>query len=64
MFQTLSTSDTVLLVCDIQGCFRETIYGFTDVVDTTAFLLKGARILQLPCIVTEQYPERLQHTGS
>lgn len=41
----------------------KTIHAFNEVESTTSFLLQGARILNLPCIITEQYPERLQHTG-
>lgn len=63
MFSKLSASDTALFVCDIQGCFLNTIFGIDEVIQTASFLLHGARILQLPCIITEQYPEKLQHTG-
>lgn len=59
----LSQFNTAIFVCDVQGCFVKTIHAFDEVVSTTSFLLQGARILNLPCIITEQYPERLQHTG-
>lgn len=62
MLARLSIEDTALFICDVQGCFVNTIYGFDDLVDAVASLLKGARILNLPCVITEQYPERLQHT--
>lgn len=59
----LSQLNTAIFVCDVQGCFVKTIHGFDEVVNATSFLLQGSRILDLPCIITEQYPERLQHTG-
>ena len=64
MLSRLFLSDTALFVCDVQNCFLKTIFGVDDVIQTTKFLLQSARALDLPCIVTEQYPEKLQHTGS
>lgn len=63
MIPRLSTEDTALFICDIQGCFLKTIYGIEELLDTASCLLQGARILNIPCVITEQYPERLQHTG-
>lgn len=50
---------TVLLVCDIQVKFRDTIYGFEEVVATANKMFKIAKILDIPVIVSEQYPKGL-----
>ena len=63
MFSRLLTSNTALFVCDVQGAFTKAIFGIEELINTTGFLLKCSRTLQLPCVITEQYPEKLQHTG-
>ena len=63
MFSRLLTSNTALFVCDVQGAFTKAIFGIEELINTTGFLLKCSRALHLPCVITEQYPEKLQHTG-
>ncbi|KAF9779558.1 Isochorismatase hydrolase [Thelephora terrestris] len=58
----LDPKKTVLLVCDIQVKFRDAIYGFEEVVATTTKMLKIAKILEVPVIVSEQYPKGLGAT--
>ena len=58
----LSATDTAFFICDIQAPFLKTIYSVDEVVSAAAFLLNVARELEVPCVVTEQYPEKLKHT--
>ena len=58
----LLDSDTALFVCDVQERFRSVIHGFSAVADTTRRLSQAAAELELPTIVTEQYPKALGHT--
>jgi nicotinamidase-related amidase len=58
----LNPNKTVLLVCDIQVKFRDSIYGFEEVVATANKMLKIAKILDVPVIVSEQYPKGLGKT--
>ncbi len=51
-----------LVVVDVQEGFRS--YDvFADVARACGRLVEGARVLELPRIVTEQYPEGLGHTA-
>lgn len=61
MGKLLPTS-TALFVCDIQERFRPIITGFPAVVDTSRRMIRGANILGLPVITTEQYPKALGNT--
>ncbi|XP_068070051.1 isochorismatase domain-containing protein 2 isoform X1 [Danio rerio] len=58
----LSTKGSVLLLCDMQEKFRPTIFQFTNVVSNAARLLQACRILNIPQILTEQYPKGLGPT--
>jgi nicotinamidase-related amidase len=58
----LRRDDAVLVVVDVQEAFRKAVPDFEDVARRTATLVEGARILGIPAIVTEQYPQGLGHT--
>jgi nicotinamidase-related amidase len=58
----LDRDRTALLVVDVQEAFRPAIDGFDALVGATARLIQGARILGVPVIVTEQYPQGLGAT--
>ena len=62
MYGILSAEQTALLICDVQGAFREKTIGFESMVKTTSALIKTATALGMPIVVTEQYPQRLQPT--
>mgnify|MGYP002441682305 FL=1 len=64
MLPRLLTSNTALFVCDVQSCFLKSVYAVEELIGAASFLLKSARVLSLPCVVTEQYPEKLKHTGN
>ncbi|XP_074509504.1 isochorismatase domain-containing protein 2-like [Sebastes fasciatus] len=61
-FGRLSTKDTVLLLCDMQEKFRPNIFQFTNIVSNASRLLQASRVLDIPAIVTEQYPKGLGPT--
>ncbi len=58
----LSRQRTALIVVDVQEGFRS-YETFEDVARSCATLVEGARILELPRIVTEQYPKGLGHSA-
>jgi nicotinamidase-related amidase len=51
-----------LIVVDVQEGFRS-YPVFTNVADSCAKLVQAARILELPRVVSEQYPKGLGHTA-
>lgn len=63
MFSRLQSSDTAFFFCDVQGCFLKSIFAVDEVINAASFLLKTARALDVPCVITEQYPDKLKHTG-
>ncbi|KAF8073015.1 isoc2 [Scenedesmus sp. PABB004] len=58
----LQQRSTALFVCDLQERFRPVISGFPAVVDTARRMIRGANVLGLPIITTEQYPKALGST--
>ncbi|KAL3162896.1 hypothetical protein ABBQ32_009342 [Trebouxia sp. C0010 RCD-2024] len=58
----LESRHCALLVCDVQERFTSLISGFDVVVDTCRRMVAGASALQLPILVTEQYPKALGAT--
>jgi len=53
---------TALVVVDVQEGFRP-YAAFAGVAGACAKLVQGARILELPALVSEQYPKGLGHTA-
>ncbi|KAK3798380.1 hypothetical protein RRG08_063390 [Elysia crispata] len=58
----LKLNRTVLFVCDIQERFRNAISCFTEISQISNRLTEASRILDIPLIVTEQYPKGLGNT--
>ncbi|XP_022075882.1 isochorismatase domain-containing protein 2 isoform X2 [Acanthochromis polyacanthus] len=58
----LSVKDSVLFLCDMQEKFRPNIFQFTNIVSNAARLLQASRVLEIPPILTEQYPKGLGPT--
>jgi len=58
----LATNTAMLIVVDVQEAFRKAVDGFADTARAAGLLLEGARILDLPAVVTEQYPKGLGHS--
>lgn len=59
----LDRAKTGLLVIDIQDKFRPVIGRFDTVAARAALLVRGFTLLNLPIVVTEQYPRGLGKTA-
>ncbi|HEY6804352.1 MAG TPA: hydrolase [Pyrinomonadaceae bacterium] len=53
---------SALLIIDMQEAFRASIKDFDKFVQRIVVAAKGAQLLKLPIVVTEQYPKGLGHT--
>ena len=60
---TLELSRSALLIIDMQAAFRLSMADYLQTAERIATAVKGARLLQLPILVTEQYPKGLGHTA-
>lgn len=60
--RTLDRERAALVVIDVQEAFAKAVEGFDAVAAQTAILVRGARVLRLPVLVTEQYPRGLGDT--
>ncbi|KAK2190078.1 hypothetical protein NP493_90g05012 [Ridgeia piscesae] len=60
----VAVRSSALFLCDMQEKFRTTISYFPEVIQVAQRLLKTADILDVPVVVTEQYPKGLGPTVS
>lgn len=58
----LIKEDTVLLIIDIQEGLANVMKYKDQVIDNTKILLQAANLMNIPIIITEQYPKGLGHT--
>ncbi|KAI8333599.1 Isochorismatase-like protein [Chlamydoabsidia padenii] len=58
----LAPQTSALFVCDIQERFKGTIWQFPSVVSVAGKMLKASKHLDIPVVVTEQYPKGLGTT--
>ncbi len=58
----LDPQRAALVVIDVQEGFRKAIPDFEGVAAATATLIQGAEVLEIPVVVTEQYPKGLGAT--
>jgi len=58
----LSVTDTVLIVVDVQERLVPAVLGRDEIVWNTRRLIDGAKLFNVPVIVTEQYPRGLGPT--
>ena len=58
----LTIENTVLVVIDVQGKLARIVYKSEEMVANLQKLIKGAKILGVPILLTEQYPEGLGPT--
>lgn len=61
---SLDATHTVLAVIDMQEGFRSVIPDFSETAARIAVVVQGAQVLNVPVIVTEQYPKGLGHTAA
>lgn len=59
----LTTGKTALVVVDIQEAFRMAIPEFAVTASRASMAVRGFQILNLPVVVTEQYPKGLGRTA-
>ncbi len=60
--RVLDRNRTALVVVDIQEAFRPVIPEFDRIVSRAKIAIQGFQILELPIIITEQYPKGLGRT--
>ena len=60
--RVLDASGTILIVVDVQECFRSRIDNFVHMVGGCAKLVEACQVLGVPIFVTEQYPQGLGGT--
>ena len=60
----LEISKSALLIIDMQEAFRGNIKRFKNYARRMAIAAQGAQLLNVPILVTEQYPNGLGHTAS
>lgn len=60
---TLDRAQAALVIIDMQEAFRPKIAGFSETAARIALVAQAAQILNVPVIVTEQYPRGLGHTA-
>ena len=58
----LDIEKTALVVVDLQEAFRSVISDFAMIASRASIAVRGFQILNLPVIVTEQYPKGLGRT--
>jgi nicotinamidase-related amidase len=58
----LDRERAALVVIDVQEAFRKALPDFDDVAAATAKLVEGAKAMEVPVIVSEQYPKGLGET--
>ena len=58
----INPSSTALFLCDMQDKFRPMISHFNQVVLNSNRVLQAAKHMDLPVVVSEQYPKGLGHT--
>jgi nicotinamidase-related amidase len=60
----LNKSGSVLVVVDVQDKLLHAIHDWQAVLDNTVKMIKFAQVLNIPVIVTEQYPKGLGPTNA
>lgn len=59
----LQPEKSAFVIVDVQTAFRESIAGFAELANKIAVFARGARLLNIPILVTEQYPKGLGRTA-
>ena len=59
----LDRDKTALVIVDIQEAFRSAIPEFPQIASRISIAVRGFQVLNLPVIITEQYPKGLGRTA-
>uniref|UniRef100_UPI00358FE0D2 isochorismatase domain-containing protein 1 isoform X6 n=1 Tax=Myxine glutinosa TaxID=7769 RepID=UPI00358FE0D2 len=59
---SLESGSTMFFCCDMQERFRPVVKHFADITAVAQRLLRGAAVLGIPVVATEQYPKGLGST--
>ncbi len=59
----LDKEKTALVVVDFQEAFRSPINDFAQIASRISIAVRGCQILNLPILITEQYPKGLGRTA-
>lgn len=59
----LDRNKTALIVVDLQEAFRSAIPEFPQIASRISIAVRGFQLLNLPIIITEQYPKGLGRTA-
>jgi len=57
MIGKLSPKSTAMLLCDVQDRFRPIIHNSETVISNSRLLTSACDILDIPVVITEQYPK-------
>lgn len=60
--RVLDRDRATLIVVDVQEAFRKAVLDFGGVAESCGLLVRAARILDIPLVITEQYPKGLGST--
>src|SRR2546428_13852982 len=60
----LDRSRTALVLIDLQEGYRPALHRWDRVAAASTVLVRGAAMLDVPLLVTEQYPRGLGHTAA
>ena len=58
----VDSGQAFLLVVDLQESYRPALHEWERTIERTCVLIRGATLLGLPLLYTEQYPKGLGHT--
>ncbi|XP_012285482.1 isochorismatase domain-containing protein 2 [Orussus abietinus] len=58
----LKPDSVALLICDVQQKFAKVIYEFDKMLCNSTKLVGALKLLDIPILITEQYPKALGHT--
>jgi len=60
----VAVKSSALFLCDMQEQFRKTIQYYPQIIEVSSRMLQAAKVLEMPVVVTEQYPKGLGPTVS
>ncbi len=52
-----AAKSSALFLCDMQEKFRSTIQYYPQILNVAARMMQAAKTLEMPIVVTEQYPK-------